>query len=308
MGTHLVSDFLSDNVEIVNLDIEKPMISEHGKYWKKINLLNAKRVNEVFRQLKPTHVVHLAARTDLDEVDDLDGYAVNIEGVTNVLNAIVQTESVKRVIITSSMLVCRLGYQPSSDIDYAPINLYGESKVLTEKITRNTDPACVWTLIRPTTIWGPYHKRMEGEFFSTLRKGLYVHPGKKICLKSYGYVGNSIFQIRKLLEAAAPSIHGKTFYISDPPIDLRKWVGEFSFRLTTKQLRTAPFWTMYSVALIGDLFVRSGWKQFPLTTFRLKNMTTENVVDVRPIMSISGRLPYTVSQGVDETISWLERE
>ena len=60
-------------------------------------------------------------------------------------------------LITSSQLVCRPGYVPKNYEDYAPHTLYGQSKVQTELITRAWKGApCPWTLIRPTSIWGPW--------------------------------------------------------------------------------------------------------------------------------------------------------
>ncbi|MFK9714751.1 NAD-dependent epimerase/dehydratase family protein, partial [Escherichia coli] len=82
----------------------------------------------------PDAVVHLAARIDLDEKTDLSGYTANIEGVENLVEAIRRTPSVRRVIWTSSQLVCRVGYVPTSDTDYKADTLYGKSKVRTEEI------------------------------------------------------------------------------------------------------------------------------------------------------------------------------
>src|SRR3712207_7397409 len=45
--------------------------------------------------------------------------------------------SLQRAIITSTQLVCRLGYVPKDDHDYNPHTSYGQSKVATEKLTRS---------------------------------------------------------------------------------------------------------------------------------------------------------------------------
>src|SRR5438067_6624986 len=104
---------------------------------------------------RPEAVVHLAARTDLDQKRDLAGYAANIEGVGNLVAALRGTPSVRRAIYTSSQLVCKVGYVPMSDDDYRPNTKYGESKVWTEKIVRREDGGGVeWCLVRPTTVWG----------------------------------------------------------------------------------------------------------------------------------------------------------
>ena len=78
IGTNLVQDLLRDGVDVINLDVNEPLIKEHAQYWKKADLLDADEVKGVFRNVKPTHVVHLAARTDLDENAGPDGYAANV--------------------------------------------------------------------------------------------------------------------------------------------------------------------------------------------------------------------------------------
>ncbi|WP_139102252.1 NAD-dependent epimerase/dehydratase family protein, partial [Acinetobacter baumannii] len=95
-----------------------------------------------------------AARIDLDEKTDLSGHTANIEGGENLVEAIRRTPSVRRVSWTSSQLVCRVGYVPTSDTDYKADTLYGKSKVRTEEIVRSSDGAGrEWCLARPTTVW-----------------------------------------------------------------------------------------------------------------------------------------------------------
>jgi len=43
----------------------------------------------------------------------------------------------------------------------------------------------------------------------------------------------------------------------------------------------------------------------PLSSFRLNNIPTEYVFDMRSIMEISAPLPYNLKAGVEETIEWL---
>ncbi len=131
IGTHLVESFLADGIEVVNIDKNKPILERHFPNWVNIDLLEGNRVSDFFMQFQPTHVVHLAARTDLDERADLQDYAVNTTGVENVIKAVREVSSVRRLIVTSSMLVCRLGYHPCSPDDYSPNTVYGQSKVLT---------------------------------------------------------------------------------------------------------------------------------------------------------------------------------
>ena len=305
IGTNLIESLLQDGEEILNVDCRHPLNLEHNCCWRNTDILDYDSIGNIFAEFRPTHVVHLAARTDIEEKTSIDGYAVNIQGTENILKACAATDFVERVIITSSMLVCRLGYLPQTDEDYSPPNLYGESKVLTEKITRDFGLACTWIIIRPTTIWGPWSERYRDEFFKVLRKGLYVHPAKKKILKTYGYVGNAVFQIRRLLVVPEAMVHKKTFYIGDPPIDLLDWVNSFSMKLCAREVRIIPVSAMHLLAFIGDVISKCGLR-FPFTTFRLRNMTTENILDVESTGNVTGKLPYSLEDGVDLTVKWLK--
>jgi nucleoside-diphosphate-sugar epimerase len=304
IGTNLIEFMSGAGCGLLNLDIAPPLNRRHNCYWRRCDILDSEAVLSAFREFRPTHVVHLAARTDLNEANSIDGYAVNTVGVENVLRAIQETATVQRAIIASSMLVCRLGYAPASDTDYAPPNLYGKSKVLTETITRNFGLNTVWTIIRPTTIWGPWSIRYRDEFFAVLRKGLYVHPGSRRIMKTYGYVGNVVHQINSILHAPVEEVQGRTLYVSDPPIDLYDWVEGFSRRLRGGPVRKAPLPLMQLLALCGDLAGKLGIR-FPMSSFRLNNMTIDNVLDLSQTIAITGPGPFSLDAGIEMTVRWL---
>lgn len=189
------------------------------------------------------------------------------------------------------MLVCRLGYIPKHNEDYTPDTLYGESKVATEKLTRASALDCKWIIIRPTTVWGPWHLRMRDEFFRVLKKGYYFHPGGRSCLRSYGYVGNVVHQIKSLLSAPADQVHKKTFYVGDAPILLRDFVDGFSRRLCGKRVPTLPILLFRLLAQTGDLAIKLGWQNPPLNSYRLSNMTQDNIIDMSATLVVTGPLP-----------------
>jgi GlcNAc-P-P-Und epimerase len=304
IGTNLVKHLLERGSSVVNLDIQRPLNRDHEKYWIEADILDAAPMERRFSEYRPTHVIHMAARTDLDEKKSLDGYRVNTQGTENVLKCISKTPSVQRAMITSSMLVCRLGYVPVADDDYSPSNPYGESKVLTEQITRSFGLSCAWLITRPTTIWGPWSLRYRDELFAVLAKGGYFHPGNKPVIKTYGYAGNVAHQICRLLELPADIVHRKTFYLGDRPMELKAWVDKFSVGLRGKKVKTGPVWLFHGAASIGDLLASIGIA-FPLTTFRLMNMITSQILDVEKTINITGQPPYTMDEGVHRTIEWL---
>ena len=64
-----------------------------------------------------------------------------------------------------------------------------------------------------------------------------------------------------------------------------------------------PVWTLKIVAKIGDIAKFLGWKNPLLTSSRLKNMLTNLIYDIDPL--VAEELPYTLKEGVQITVDWL---
>jgi nucleoside-diphosphate-sugar epimerase len=245
----------------------------------------------------------MAARTDTNG-DNINDYYANTKGTVNVLEAIKSTLSVERVIITSTQFVHQYKGEPKHDEDYAPHTPYGESKVLTEKFTREADLPCAWTIIRPTNIWGPWHPRYPREFWLVLKKGRYLHPGKQPVMRMYGYVGNVVEQILKIFELPQDKVNGKMFYVGDQSVNLLDWVNGFSQKLLGRNVTIVPRLAVRSMALIGDIFAFLGIT-FPITLSRYRSMTTDNEVSMDETFELLGSPPYPLQDGIEETVKWL---
>jgi hypothetical protein len=44
---------------------------------------------------------------------------------------------------------------------------------------------------------------------------------------------------------------------------------------------------------------------FPMTTFQLRNMTTDNIIDLSKTINIAPDLPFTRIQGIERTLKWI---
>ncbi len=308
IGSHLCRYLVAEGWSVVSLDTRNPHPAFFDGSWQhvEIDLTHEADLRAALTEISPTLIFHLAARTDLGGRSIAD-YRANTEGVRGLARAVAATPSVKRVICTSSQLVCRIGYEPSHELDYAPSTAYGESKVETETIWRQSDGGGrEWVIVRPTTIWGPYMNAHYLRFFRLLVAGLYVHIGTEQVLKSYGFVGNIVRQYVRLAEAPATAVNRGTFYLADyTPISLNSWAERFRIALGAPRIRRVPAWVTGALAFIGDGMQMAGWKGFPFTSFRLGNVTTPSVVDMAPTRAICGELPYSVDDGVQLTADWL---
>jgi len=303
IGTNLIDVLLDRNIHLLNLDINPPKKTSHKPYWQKCDILDFDLTMSSFEKFQPTHIVHLAARTDTLSTS-LDDYKVNTEGTTNILNCIKAIPSSQRVIITSSQFAYAPPGIPKNYEEYNPVGAYGMSKVISEKATRSAGLNCVWTITRPTNIWGPWHPRYPKEFWLVLKKRLYIHPDGRPAIRSYGYVMNIVHQMMKILEAPSSLVDKKVYYLGDPPISLLDWVNGFSMAITGKPTRIAPRWFLKALATAGTMLNMLGVR-FPINLSRYRSMTEDYFSPIEPTIMDFGSPRYSLEDGIKETVDWL---
>ena len=300
IGLNIIEYYLRLGVDILNIDIQKPRITSHLPYWHNCDIRDRDSLSKVINEYKPTHILNLAARTDMygKTINDYDS---NTKGTKNLIELISEMDF-EKVIITSSQFVCRPGKVPEFDEDYEPHTLYGLSKVVSECVVRSSS-LNRWIIIRPTNIWGPWHPRYPYEFWAILAKGLYIQPSGRSPIRSYGYVKNIIYQIDYLLKSPLEKVQGKTYYVGESSIELIEWVNAFSLALSGREARIVPRSFVKGLALVGDLFNAMNIN-FPIQTQRFRSMTEDYLIPESQLVN-NIKLPYSLNEGVKETVNWM---
>ncbi len=307
IGTNLMAFYIKQDIPLLNIDWNPPLDPSQNKWWKEVDLMDQPAVRKAFREFDPTHVVHLAARTDTEEKVDVDAYRQNHEGTRLLLEVVKEFPRVEHIIVTSTQFVCEAGHQPKDDLDFKPFTVYGESKRRTEMITREAGLNCKWTIIRPTTIWGPWSLRYRDVMFKVMRKGMYFHPGRRKVIRSYGYVGNVVWQIDRMLKAPSEVVDRKVFYVGDRPFDLKIWVEAVSRELVGRPVRYIPTGLIKLIALGGDI-LKAMKIPFPITSGRFRSMTSDYITPMDRTIEALGEAPYSMEQGVKEMVHWYDSE
>lgn len=304
IGTNLIEYFLKQGeCNLLSIDKEQPKIDIHRTSWKQVDICDRELLIQTVTEFQPDYVIHLAARTDLRGKELVD-YAANMEGVSNLLDALEQVPNLKRAVFASSMYVCEPGYMPKDFEDYAPHTLYGESKVETEKRIKERNPKYTWAIIRPTSIWGPWFGEPYDKFFRIVLNRMYFHMGRRACKKTYGYVDNAICQIMSILKAPEEKVMRKVFYLGDyEPYDITEWADEIAKCVGIK-IPNIPYSLFVIAGWFGDLLKKIGIT-FPMTSFRLKNMTTNNIHNLELIKELAPKLPTSREEGNHRTIEWI---
>lgn len=303
IGTNVIEDLISKNYEVLNIDWKAPKIPERKNIWKKIDICDYERFRNAAIDFNPDYLLHLAARTDLDG-KTLEEYKANIQGVENLMKIVHELPNLKKVVITSSKFVTRNGYQIKNQHDYCPHTKYGESKVESELHVWADKPKCDWCIIRPTSIWGPWFGVPYRNFFDMVMWRMYFHIGHIKCHKTYGYIGNAVYQIEQLLFTETSDEDNKVFYIGDEPAyEINEWADEIAAELGFK-VPTMPVWVVKGLAKLGD-FLGLFKIHFPMQSFRFNNMTNDGINDMSNTYKIAPEMPYTRLDGTKATIRWI---
>lgn len=192
--------------------------------------------------------------------------------------------------------------------EYSPATTYGESKVISEEMVWDADGGSQeWCIVRPTTIWGPGMSTHYQRFLSILRKGFYFHIGTKPVRKDMGYVGNTAYQLMRLLQVDAEEIHQKIFYLADyETVILEEWAEGFRKEFNSGPIWRVPRWAAKLMALGGDLLNLLLRRRFPFTSFRYRNLTEDDCCQIRETEEVCGPLPISRDEAIRRTAKWFK--
>ncbi len=305
IGTNLI-DYIIENsrFNFINIDVKQPILEKHRRFWVRIDINNLLELTKIINEYKPSHVINLAADVGVD-LKDISEFKTNIKGVQNILQACNNKDYIKHIIFTSTLLVCKIGYHPKYDTDYCPNTVYGESKVEGEELVRNfRNPSFCWTIVRPISIWGPWCNEPYFNFFKSILKGWYFHIGRGDYKRSLGYVGNTVQHLLSILDCKKEKVSKKTFYLADlDPTDLKTMSEIIRHESDSSKIHQIPLILAKLLAFIGDVLKATfRWRFVPLTSFRLNNILTEYVYDLKPIHEIMKIEPISLKSGIKTTI------
>ena len=309
IGTNLIELLLSVNFNnFINVDRQKPFNSKQETYWVECNLLDTEKLQIIFDNYMPTHVVHLAARTDTAS-EKLEDYYDNTAGTKSLISILEKSESVKLSVITSTQYVYKSKKIPFpvSDTDFKPHTAYGFSKKITEEYTRNSAMKSAWTIVRPTNVWGPWHMRYPNELWRIIDKGLYFHPGNEDPIKSYAYVKNVAYQIYRIMAAPIEEVDRQVYYVGDFPMHSKTWLNAFTVELTGKKIQVVPKSILYLLSVMGTVLAKMGIR-FPLTILRYENMIDNYNTKMNKTIDLFGLSHPDLHANVRETINWVKGE
>lgn len=309
IGTNLLSLLVKVGHEVLNIDLTAPKLDSQLQYWRKCDIRNYKSLKEILEKFSPEYIIHLAADLGMQDAP-LSAFDTNTIGVKNLVAITNEIQSVHRILYTSSLLVCRNGYLPSSNKDYCPPNTYGESKVIGEEIVTMNSAKANWVIVRPTSVWGPWFNYSYRKFFKLVDRGYYFQPGRFSPIKPICFVGNTCHMIHQLLLSNDYDVNSKIFYLADyPPCTTKDWADTIRRVLGKRgSSRIIPVIILRFAAILGDSLRLWGVQDPVFSSFRLKNMLTGANYPTEELSRIVGNLPYSLEDGVKQTLHWMRQQ
>lgn len=306
IGIHLVKMLQSRGYRVLNLDVQAPLDGLYLDLWVHCSVLNLEMMQRVVADFSPDAIIHLAAVTT-QNAKNINEFEVNLLGTENLIMVANKLSNLHRFIFASTQYVKTPGSSLSAtEQRNQPYGLYGESKLLGELMLKSQLIRPNWTIIRPTTIWGPWHSILINGLWKQIAHGRYFHPSNDNAVKCYGYVENTAWQIVRLLELSQDQTACKVFYLGDENILQSKWVSLFVSKLKEKEMREIPKFVLLVLSEFGEWLGKIGIK-FPLYRSRYRNLLTSNPSPINETLQILGPSPISLESAVEQTCAWLEQ-
>ena len=302
IGTNLANRLIHSGHDCRLIDLKSPKVQSHSRLYRKVDIREFSAIKDVYFDFSPEIIFHLAARTDLSG-KAISDYDTNVAGVDNICRLLLDDRVNCVGVFLSSMLVCRVGDIPAGVNDYSPPNLYGESKMLGERIVRSTlDGVVDYRILRPTSIWGPWFDEPYRFFFQRVLDRRFFKIKGVAGMKTFGFVDNTVNQI--IASTGSGYNSNEVYYLGDDmPLSINTWADGITGVLGKPKSIALPYVIAKGGAILGDFLGLIGIS-FPLTSFRLRNISTNNVIPSRLLISVDGP-PVGLDEGIKITVRWL---
>ena len=217
IGHHLARRMaLSGYQDIVIADIQPPREELPGQRFEFCDV----REPIVLSSIRPNaRIFNLAAVHRTPGHRDEEYFATNEPGARHVVRFCEESGAVE-LVFTSSIAV----YGPGEDAKVEssalqPISAYGRSKVEAEAIHRSwaqAEAGRKLAIARPAVIFGFGEQGNFTRLARTLKRGIFVYPGRRDTVKACGYVGELVASFDFALARAQP-VFVYNFCYPEPP-------------------------------------------------------------------------------------------
>lgn len=257
------------------------------------DICDGQRMREIFDRHSFDVVVHLAALVHNPGAPEALYRTVNVDA-TALLTALSRQTSVRHFIFVSTVAVFgdrTDGVVAEGDFP-KPTTPYGISKLEAERhLQKSATSSFDYTIIRPTTVYGPHDRGNIQRLFRLAQKGIVPIPGNGENQKSFVYTGNLAQGITGAI--LNPAAFGEIFIISDSEPytlnDILRQMGRaLDKRVIVVHLPKAPLlWLLR----LGNRVLKWVMRKEPLPVDSIEKISTPNVFSIDKARNVLGYDP-----------------
>ena len=208
IGSNFVSFFKKKNIKFYGIDKKKSQYIEF-KNFSRINLINKKKLEKLFKKIKPKMIIHLAADSGLNYChnNSENAFDNNLLSTFNLLS-MCKKYNCKKFIFASSMSV--------ENFDKS-FSFYGFTKFASENLIKsfNKNYSIKGIIARFSNIFGPYSSHKTSAIHEMIKcklsnKKFNIH-GTGNQQRDFLYVEDLILKILKIIKLKSPK---NSYYLS----------------------------------------------------------------------------------------------
>jgi GlcNAc-P-P-Und epimerase len=307
IGSHFHNHMAHE--DIINLDIVKPNFLNQS-----IFIQGDIRIRE--------HVIHAIKDRQIDTIISLaakhhdfgighDEYFDTNEDGTKVLCAIASEYGIKKIVFYSSVAVYGIREEISTEaMDPKPDSPYGASKLAGEKVLEkwvSEDISREVLIIRPTLAFGSNNVANMFNLIRQIDSGFHFHWGKADNIKSIAYVENLVMATLFLISRMKPGV--AIYNYADEPQLATREIGEIIAAALKKKIRiTIPKSIGPLIGLPFDLFIKLSGKNFPISSSRIKKLSTQTYHSAKKVFEDGFTPEYSTKEGIMKMVAWYKQQ
>lgn len=124
--------------------------------FRSMDVTDPKQVEQVVSEFRPTHIVHTAAMTNVDQCEsDREGAVkLNRDAVQYLVDAC-EKYNVHLVHVSTDFIFDGENGPYNEEAEANPVNFYGETKLMAEEVVKQAK--CKWAILRTVLVFGVAH-------------------------------------------------------------------------------------------------------------------------------------------------------
>ncbi len=255
------------------------------------------------------YIVHNAGVVKVNRPETF--FAVNRDGTENLLKAVAESETVKKLVYISSMAAAgpsKKARPLTEDDEPNPITAYGRSKLAGEEVIRKYKDTVNAVIIRPPGIYGPGDKEMYA-FFQIVNNRIAPYLGRLSRKLQLVHVDDLAYGVARALGADTQS--GRVYFIAEnKSYNYRELVGHLCRAVDRFCLPIyVPGFILRIIAWLSEHTMSIFGKTPMFTVEKADEILADWETDVsraRDELGFESQIPFP--QGARETVFWYREE